>query len=100
MSNAIDAINKAYADATAALATVDTVEDRQVAFELAAALTHRLEDLTELAVALRKRCVRRIWEAEELSLAGLAGRVGVSKTRAEQLVKTFRTAPPREGAPQ
>lgn len=86
---AITALTAAFEQATAAIAAIETVEDRQAALELANTLTGHLEQLQETAVLIRRRCVQRIWEAEELSLAGLAGKIGVSKARAQQLVKTF-----------
>lgn len=98
MHAAISTIEIAYRDAIAAFTLIDTLDDRQAAFELANGLATTLEKLDEQAVALRKRCIRRIWETENLSLAKLADRVSVSKTRADQLVRAFKTTSATEPA--
>jgi hypothetical protein len=90
MRDAITTIEKGYADALTAFAMVDTTEDRQAAFELANDLAKRLERLDDAAARLRKRCIHRIWKAEEMSLATLANRVGVTKSRADQFVRDFK----------
>ena len=42
------------------------------------------------ASELRTQAAARIWQAEELSLAALAERIGVSKARADQLIRAAR----------
>ncbi len=43
-----------------------------------------------IAAGLRSRSAGRIWEAEKLSLAALADRIGVSKARADQLIRSIK----------
>jgi hypothetical protein len=50
-------------------------------------LAEALQELYGTATAIRKAEVLRIQEAEKLTLAQLAGRVGISKARADQIVK-------------
>lgn len=101
MRDAIADLNRAHDAALAALAAVDTVADRQAAFELADQLASRIEELGKQDDAVRRGFIHRIWTVDELSLRQLATQVGLSKTRAEQLVRTFRSSSPNpEGAPQ
>lgn len=92
----------------AALADLDRAHDAAVAaVEAAPDLDTELEAVNELAGHMRKldeadaerrtRIIGRVWEAERLSLAALAERVGVSKSRAEQLIKNVKRG--REGKP-
>jgi predicted DNA-binding protein (UPF0251 family) len=50
-------------------------------------LAEELQELYGTATAIRKAEVLRIQEAEKLTLAQLAGRVGISKARADQILK-------------
>jgi hypothetical protein len=80
---AIDALERAYNDAVAAITAMPVA---QQAFNGATRLADLLRELAEAAPALRAREARRIWEEEQVSLATLAGRIGVSKARAGQLI--------------
>jgi hypothetical protein len=62
----------------------------QHAFDSATALADALRELAESAANLRARAAARIAEEEKLSLSVLATRIGVSKARADQLVKSVR----------
>jgi DNA-binding transcriptional regulator YiaG len=81
-------------------ATIDRLgeSDPQAAFTLATAHQLALRDLHDQeetrASRLRARQAMRIREREALSLAGLADRIGVSKSRAEQLVNLARPPAP------
>jgi DNA-binding transcriptional regulator YiaG len=73
-----------------AAATIEGIEDPQVAFEVA---THHQAEVRALherewarASQVRAQQVVRIREAEKLSLAKLADLVGLSKSRVAQLV--------------
>lgn len=59
----------------------------QEAFELATQLADALRVLADSAADVRAEAVVRIYDHESLSLAGLAGRIGVSKARAGQLIQ-------------
>jgi hypothetical protein len=73
-----------------ALVSIDAVGDPMAAFEVATAWQTTVRDLHEQqankASRLRAQQAARIRNAEALSLAGLADRIGVSKARADQLV--------------
>jgi hypothetical protein len=83
MSDPADHLERAY---QAAEQAVDTAQTPQQALERAGAFYRAVEDLRRRATDLRKQTTRRIWKAEELSLSWLAKQVGVSKSRAGQLV--------------
>jgi hypothetical protein len=84
-----------------ALASIESVSDPQAAFEVASAWQNQVRALHEQqamkASRLRARQAVRIREAEALSLAGLADRIGVSKARADQLVNAAKE--PEEATP-
>jgi len=79
-----------------AIATIDAIEDPQVAFEVATEHQAKIRDLHDKEEArasrLRARQAVRIREAEELSLAALADRIGVSKARADQLIRAAKAS--------
>jgi hypothetical protein len=64
----------------------------QHAFESATALADTLRQLAENAANLRARTAARIATEEKLSLSVLAARIGVSKARADQLIKSVKDA--------
>lgn len=82
--DALAALNSAYADSTTA---VDNIGDGLAAFERATELAALLQDLAKSAANLRAGTALRVAESEGLSLAALAGRIGTSKARADQLIR-------------
>jgi hypothetical protein len=94
VAQALDALAKAHKEAMAA---IDAITDPQQAFERATTLANLLGDMRSEAAELRARTAARIWEAEELSLAALAERIGVSKARADQIIRAAKTS--RKGQP-
>ncbi len=79
---------------SAALATLRHALDRIAAMEPSPAKTVAIRELAEAlqelygtAAAIRKAEVLRIQDAEKLTLAQLADRVGISKARADQILK-------------
>jgi hypothetical protein len=66
----------------------------QHAFESATALADTLRQLAENAANLRAHTAARIAAEEKLSLSVLASRIGVSKARADQLIKSAKDAEP------
>jgi hypothetical protein len=95
VADALAAITDAYQRAAAA---IEPLEDDQRALTLAGKLAEGIRESYEQAAQLRIVRVRRIWDAEDLSLSGLAERVGWSKSRAAQVVKRFAgTSPAGEG---
>jgi hypothetical protein len=88
---AADAALAALAEAFSRSAeAIGKIANPHHAFESATELAGALRELADKAAELRAQMVERIWAAEEMSLATLAGRIGVSKARADQLLKTAR----------
>jgi hypothetical protein len=88
----IEEIRSAYLRAAKA---IDNAPVSREAFDLATTLRDSLDELQGEAAELRGHAARRIWESEELSLASLADRVGVSKARAAQFVRSGERQPTR-----
>ncbi|MFI6180793.1 hypothetical protein ACIA8R_35050 [Nonomuraea sp. NPDC051191] len=72
----------------AALMAIDADTDHNRAYNGATELVETLRRLFETSGNQRALSAARIFEQEEMSLAGLADRIGVSKARAAQLIKT------------
>jgi hypothetical protein len=85
VAGALAALRAAFDNATT---TVRETPDPHDAFRHATALADVLREIAEDAAELRASTVAQIREAEQLSLAGLAQRIGVSKARADQLLKS------------
>ena len=88
-AEALDALTAAYRKA---VATISAIPNPQRAFEYATQLANALRGTYEEASELRTHAAARIWEAEELSLAALAQRIGVSKARADQLIRAAKAS--------
>jgi hypothetical protein len=84
---ALDALDVAYKEAVAA---VRAVPDPEAAFPYANELSEKLRELSIAAAALRTETAARIWDSKRMTLAALADRIGVSTTRAHQLIKGVR----------
>jgi len=82
LGEAIEAVVHAVKEA---LTLVRSMPADQRAFEAATELADVLREAAEAASRLRGETVRGIKNAEQLSLAALAERIGVSKARAGQL---------------
>jgi hypothetical protein len=91
-SEALRALAHAYELAEKA---VEGESDAHHAFELATALTEAARQITIELGQLRALQAARIRDQESLSLAALAGRIRVSKTRAVQILEIAAKA--REG---
>ncbi|MEV4371313.1 hypothetical protein AB0J71_29870 [Nonomuraea sp. NPDC049637] len=72
----------------AALMAIDAETDHNRAYYGATELVETLRRLFETSGNQRALSAARIFEQEEMSLASLADRIGVSKARAAQLIKT------------
>jgi hypothetical protein len=70
------------------LAQLGNQEGIQLATECAETLRQMSDDISRI----RNRIITDIWESEKLSLANLAERVGISKTRADQIIRTAKAA--------
>lgn len=84
----VDALHAALDQATA---VVRRNSDEKQAFEDATELARVLRELADAGADLRAETAARIHKAGELSLAGLAERIGVSKSRADQLLKSAKS---------
>jgi DNA-binding transcriptional regulator YiaG len=89
----IAAVRRAYQAAAAAIAATP---DPNEAFTQATELANLLRELADAGAELRAQAVARIWESEQMSLSTLAQRIGVSKARADQLIKAARPKPETE----
>lgn len=76
-------------------------EPPEIAFVMASDLTALIADAHRkaagIAADLRARSAGRIWDTEKLSLAALADRIGVSKARADQLIRSIKKQQQPEG---
>lgn len=80
-------VGAAIAAADAALAAIRRATDPQAKLESAGRLLDALRSRSDEAARIRHAEALRIYEEESLSLAQLANRVGISKARADQIVK-------------
>jgi len=83
-------VDAAIVAADAALAAIRRATDPQAKLEAAGRLLEALRSRSDEAARIRHAEALRIYEAESLSLAQLANRVGISKARADQIVRAER----------
>lgn len=81
---ALDAFDVAYDQAAEA---IKAVPDPDEAFRRANELAEKIRQLNTAAAVLRTETAGRVWNSERMSLSVLADRIGVSTTRAHQLIK-------------
>jgi len=77
----------------AALDAIRDIEGSQEKVEAAGQLSRDLREWSDEASGIRDREVVAIWRAEKLALAPLAARVGISKTRAHQIIRAAEKGP-------
>ncbi|MFD8527204.1 hypothetical protein ACFV0L_07300 [Streptosporangium canum] len=82
-------LSQAFQEATRAIRAMPEPRD---AYDSATRLAHEVRSKADLAAQVRAEAAARIHEAEKLSIAGLAERLGISKARAAQLLKAARKA--------
>jgi hypothetical protein len=80
-----------------ALTAIRDMADPHAAVDAAGRLADVIRDAGSHAAQVRAESVRRLQEAEHMSLAELARRIGVSKARANPLVRAATGASPRGG---
>lgn len=68
----------------------------QEALTLAGECAEALREMSDDITKIRNQFAAELWESEKLSLAVLAGRIGVSKTRADQIIRAARVAKAEE----
>lgn len=84
---ASEEVDAAIMAADAALDAIRHLTDSQWKLEAAGKLVEALRARSDEAARIRHAEAVRIFEEESLSLAQLASRVGVSKARADQIIK-------------
>ncbi|MEV0589313.1 hypothetical protein [Nonomuraea sp. NPDC050310] len=89
VADSVSDIERAFDAATAA---IRAESDAGRAYEGATELVETLRRLFEKSADLRAESAARIFDTEQMSLAVLADRIGVSKARAAQLIKTAKSA--------
>jgi hypothetical protein len=77
---------------TEAAIAVEAEASPETAFRLATQLRAEADGIVRDAAILRARMADRLLRAEGMSLAQLAERLGTSKARADQLIRTARSA--------
>jgi len=82
-----DKVDAAIAAADEALTAIRDSGSSQEKLEAAGRLVEALRNRSDEAARIRHDEAVRIYEAESLSLAQLADRVGISKARADQITK-------------
>ncbi|MFI6522186.1 hypothetical protein ACIBF1_42020 [Spirillospora sp. NPDC050679] len=85
----LEDLGRAYAEV---LNLLQVLPADQRTFDHASALMEMLREFVETAADERAHVAARIAEAEKLSLAGLADRIGVSRARAGQLMQSSKKA--------
>lgn len=83
------ALLAAYEETAAA---IEAMPDPAHGFSQATKLRDLVDQLVGRAAELRALMAGKVWEAEELSLAALATRIGVSKGRADQFIRAAKAA--------
>ena len=69
---------------------IDAIDDPQTAFDAASEVREILRKTHDEIAELRTRAVGEIWERDKLSLSKLADRIGVSKARADEIIRTVK----------
>lgn len=83
-------MDAALADLRQVLGEIEAMDGTPAKTEAIRDLAEGIQDLYGAAAEVRKSEMLRIYESEKLSLAKLADRVGISKARAEQVMKAER----------
>jgi len=92
---ALAAVQRTCGNAIAAIRSTPGSQER---INAAGRLADLLRDRFEEVARLRHEEAVQIWETEKLSLAALAQRVGISKARADQIIRAHRKDDGRDGA--
>jgi hypothetical protein len=67
---------------------ITRTDSPEAAFKIATDLATAFREAAEEVAGLRAREAARVRDSERLSLSGLAERLGISKARADQLIRT------------
>lgn len=90
--DALEPMKRAYDQINANL---QGMADLEAAYHIATRLADCLRKLADDAALTRAKCAAKISDAEKLSLRRLADKLGISKARADQLIRVAR----RKAAP-
>jgi hypothetical protein len=74
----------------ALVSAIEAIDEPDAALAASAEASERFLKMRGEIADLRTRIVGEIWERERLSLAGLADRIAVSKTRADEIIRTYK----------
>jgi 8-oxo-dGTP diphosphatase len=85
-------VNAVFAACRAALAAISALRSPQERIDAASQLSDRLRAYADEAAQMRNEDAIGIYEAEDMSLAGLASLIHVTKARAHQIVTAHRKA--------
>ena len=85
-------VNAVFAACRAALAAISALRSPQERIDAASQLSDRLRAYADEAAQMRNEDAIGIYEAENMSLAGLASLIHVTKARAHQIVTAHRKA--------
>lgn len=83
-------VNAVFAACRAALAAISGLRSPSERIDAAGQLADRLRDFSDEAARIRHEEALRIWEAEGLTLSQLAALAGISKARADQIVRRYK----------
>lgn len=86
-ADALELIKRAYDQVNAGL---QVMADLDAAYEIATRLADGMRKLADDAALTRAKCAAEISDAENLSRRKLAERLGISKARADQLIRVAR----------
>ncbi|MDF5751943.1 hypothetical protein [Spongiactinospora sp. TRM90649] len=89
VDNVFQLISRAFDDAVAA---VRMIPEPRRAFDDATHLAEKVRGMADTAAQVRAEAAARVHRAEGLSVGKLAQRLGISKARAEQLLRMARRA--------
>ncbi|MDA8319674.1 MAG: hypothetical protein M0030_07690 [Actinomycetota bacterium] len=83
----LTALHRSY---EAAMAAARAAPDDDAAYRRATRLRDMIKEIEAAPAAERAAAAARIWRAEGLSIGQLAARLGISKTRAAQMLRAAR----------
>lgn len=89
-----DALESVRRAREVAAIAIDSSGGAEAAFRLATDLANAFREAADEIAAVRAREAARLRDAEGLSLAGLADRLGISKPRADQLMRIAKAQQP------
>lgn len=90
----LETIEAAYDQGVTA---INTKPPSAATFAAMTLLAGRMRELADVGADYRARIAGDVWDAKKLSLAALADHIGVSKARADQLIRNAKKLKDQEG---